>query len=71
MNLESIDHYNVSMQIPAGQQQHVAIARALVQKLQIILAHQPIAPPDPYNAARVMAALRVINHPHHRHGRMV
>jgi phosphonate transport system ATP-binding protein len=39
----------------------VAIARALVQEPQIILADEPIASLDPQNATRVMAALRAIN----------
>jgi phosphonate transport system ATP-binding protein len=39
----------------------VAIARALVQQPQLILADEPIASLDPHNATRVMTALRVIN----------
>jgi phosphonate transport system ATP-binding protein len=47
--------------LSGGQQQRAAIARALVQQPQLILADEPIASLDPHNATRVMTALRAIN----------
>jgi phosphonate transport system ATP-binding protein len=47
--------------LSGGQQQRAAIARALLQKPQIILADEPIASLDPRNAAIVMDTLRRIN----------
>lgn len=47
--------------LSGGQQQRVAMARALVRQPQLILADEPIASLDPYNATRVMTALRAIN----------
>jgi phosphonate transport system ATP-binding protein len=47
--------------LSGGQQQRVAIAHALVQQPQLILADEPIASLDPHNATRVMTALRAIN----------
>lgn len=47
--------------LSGGQQQRVAIAKALVQRPQIMLADEPIASLDPANATRVMEALRRIN----------
>lgn len=47
--------------LSGGQQQRVAIAKALVQRPEIMLADEPIASLDPANATRVMEALRKIN----------
>ena len=44
-----------------GQQQRVAIAKALVQQPKIMLADEPIASLDPANATLFMASLRLIN----------
>ena len=44
-----------------GQQQRAAIARALVQKAEVILADEPIASLDPRNTRIVMDALQRIN----------
>src|SRR5262249_60476687 len=48
-------------QLPGGQQQPVAIARALVQEPDIILADEPIASLDPRNTKVVMDSLLRIN----------
>lgn len=47
--------------LSGGQQQRAAIARALVQQAQLILADEPIASLDPESSRRVMAALADIN----------
>lgn len=47
--------------LSGGQQQRVAIAKALMQKPQIILADEPIASLDPKSSRQVMDALRDIN----------
>ncbi len=47
--------------LSGGQQQRVAIAKALVQRPEIMLADEPIASLDPANATRVMEALRKVN----------
>jgi len=47
--------------LSGGQQQRAAIARALVQEAQVILADEPIASLDPESARRVMALLAQIN----------
>ena len=44
-----------------GQQQRAAIARALVQRADIVLADEPIASLDPNSARRVMDALADVN----------
>ncbi|HBC08689.1 MAG TPA: phosphonate ABC transporter ATP-binding protein, partial [Rhodospirillaceae bacterium] len=44
-----------------GQQQRAAIARALVQRAEIVLADEPIASLDPESARRVMENLARIN----------
>ncbi|WP_436638166.1 phosphonate ABC transporter ATP-binding protein [Microbaculum sp. FT89] len=47
--------------LSGGQQQRAAIARAMVQGAQIVLADEPIASLDPASAKRVMEALSEIN----------
>jgi phosphonate transport system ATP-binding protein len=47
--------------LSGGQQQRAAIARALVQRADIVLADEPIASLDPESARRVMEALAEIN----------
>ncbi|WP_372786600.1 phosphonate ABC transporter ATP-binding protein [Phenylobacterium sp.] len=47
--------------LSGGQQQRGAIARALVQKANIILADEPVASLDPVSARRVMDNLRDLN----------
>ena len=47
--------------LSGGQQQRAAIARALVQKAQVILADEPVASLDPVSARRVMELLTDLN----------
>ncbi len=47
--------------LSGGQQQRAAIARALVQRAEVILADEPIASLDPASSERVMASLADIN----------
>ena len=47
--------------LSGGQQQRGAIARALVQQAQVILADEPVASLDPVAARRVMEILRELN----------
>jgi len=47
--------------LSGGQQQRAAIARALVQKSEIIMADEPVASLDPAAADRVMGTLARIN----------
>ncbi len=47
--------------LSGGQQQRAAIARALVQQADVILADEPIASLDPASARRIMETLRTIN----------
>ncbi len=47
--------------LSGGQQQHAAIARALVQEARVLLADEPIASLDPASARRVMETLAEIN----------
>lgn len=47
--------------LSGGQQQRAAIARALVQKAEAILADEPVASLDPVSARRVMELLKALN----------
>jgi phosphonate transport system ATP-binding protein len=47
--------------LSGGQQQRGALARALVQKADVILADEPVASLDPVSARRVMDILRELN----------
>jgi len=47
--------------LSGGQQQRAAIARALVQRAEVILADEPIASLDPSSARRVMEILSDVN----------
>lgn len=47
-------------ELSVGQQQRVGIARALVQKPDIILADEPVASLDPASADRILALLKEI-----------
>jgi phosphonate transport system ATP-binding protein len=47
--------------LSGGQQQRGAIARALVQQAEILLADEPVASLDPVSARRVMEALKTLN----------
>jgi phosphonate transport system ATP-binding protein len=47
--------------LSGGQQQRAAIARALVQKAQVLLADEPIASLDPESSRRVMDILAELN----------
>ena len=47
--------------LSGGQQQRAAIARALVQRAEVILADEPVASLDPVSARRVMDILRELN----------
>ena len=47
--------------LSGGQQQRGAIARALVQRADLILADEPVASLDPVSARRVMALLAELN----------
>ncbi|MBN2547302.1 MAG: phosphonate ABC transporter ATP-binding protein [Spirochaetes bacterium] len=59
----NIDKYALqrSGTLSGGQQQRAAIARALVQKAEIILADEPIASLDPEASRKVMKILSKIN----------
>lgn len=47
--------------LSGGQQQRAAIARALVQQAEILLADEPVASLDPVSARRVLELLRGLN----------
>ena len=47
--------------LSGGQQQRAAIARALVQQAQLVLADEPVASLDPVSARNVMEILRQLN----------
>jgi phosphonate transport system ATP-binding protein len=50
-----------SATLSGGQQQRAAIARALVQQAELILADEPVASLDPVSARRVMELLCALN----------
>lgn len=60
VNMVEYAHQRAST-LSGGQQQRGAIARALTQKAQLILADEPIASLDPASADRVMNLLADIN----------
>ncbi|MGV9800679.1 phosphonate ABC transporter ATP-binding protein [Mycobacterium sp. NPDC003449] len=47
--------------LSGGQQQRVAVARALMQRPEILLADEPVASLDPESAAQVMTLIREIS----------
>jgi phosphonate transport system ATP-binding protein len=47
--------------LSGGQQQRAAIARALVQQAELVLADEPVASLDPVSARRVLELLRALN----------
>ncbi len=47
--------------LSGGQQQRGAIARALVQKAEVVLADEPVASLDPVAARRIMELLHTLN----------
>jgi phosphonate transport system ATP-binding protein len=47
--------------LSGGQQQRAAIARALVQQAELLLADEPVASLDPVAARRVLELLRSLN----------
>ena len=47
--------------LSGGQQQRAAIARALVQRAEVIFADEPVASLDPVSARRVMELLKDLN----------
>lgn len=53
--------YKRASDLSGGQQQRAAIARALVQQAEVILADEPIASLDPESSRRVMESLATIN----------
>jgi phosphonate transport system ATP-binding protein len=68
LGMQSLDRVGVAAQagqrassLSGGQQQRGAIARALVQKAEAILADEPVASLDPASARRVMDTLALIN----------
>ena len=48
---------NRTFELSAGQQQRVAVARALIAELELVLADEPIAEVDTENADLILAAL--------------
>ncbi|MBW8880800.1 MAG: phosphonate ABC transporter ATP-binding protein [Asticcacaulis sp.] len=66
--MKALDHVGVSAQagqrantLSGGQQQRGAIARAIVQGAQIVLADEPVASLDPVTARKVMKLLVDLN----------
>ena len=65
INLDKLGMAETALQraetLSGGQQQRVAICRALMQNPSMILADEPIASLDPYNARLVMESLQKIH----------
>jgi phosphonate transport system ATP-binding protein len=47
--------------LSGGQQQRVAVARALMQRPEVLLADEPVASLDPESSEQVMALLKTIS----------
>ena len=49
--------YNQAFELSAGQQQRIAVARALIGEPEVVLADEPIAEVDTENADLILEAL--------------